>query len=725
MAIGEPYSINFDNDNPSEIGERLQAVVAAELDDARSYIEENLSEHRAKATRYYNGEPFGDEEPNRAQVVSRDVADTIRSMMPSIMRILFGSERPVEIEPRQMEDIALAEQATDYLNDVVIQQDNEGFKEVYAGVKDALIRKVGIWKWYWDDSTRLEVTSHSGLTPEALMALQDDETIEEIEVERQSEEGIQPELFKAIVHRRLGAESGRARFVAVPADEFLIDRNATSIKDATFVAHRTLKTVSELVAMGYDRDLVEEQASASGTELDTAERQARNPFQTSIGNTSLNTEARLLTYVEAYTYAKLSEEENDPAQLVKVCGVSGTKSFVIWHWEETDEKPFAAICPDPEPHAFFGSCPADDVMDIQRTKSLILRGTLDSLSLSIHPRYEAVDEKVNLMDLLNSEIGGVVRVDAPGMLREISLPFVGDKTLPMLDYMDRVKESRTKQSQASQGLDADALQSSTKAAVSATITAAQAHVELIARVFAETGYRDLFRGLYRLIVKHQDFKRTVRLRNQWVEIDPKVWDAEMDVRVNIALGAGTADEKIATLIGIAEKQEQLLAAAPENPMVGLSELRATYAKMAELAGWRNPTQFFKEVPEGTPGPPKEGAEGEGDEQAKNEAAIKAAEINAQVRMQELQMQDALEREKLAFEQQKAQAEMQLKQQEVELNAQIRIAVANAQLDSKLELKEIDALMEKMRVQQDYEARIATAAISARASVIGARNRKGE
>lgn len=690
---------------------RLEQAVAQAYVDARAYNDEIESE-RAESTQYYNGEPFGDEEEGRSQVVSRDVRDVVMAFMPSVMRVLFGAERPVELEPQKPEDVELAAQATDYLCEVVLQQDNNGFLEVHSGVKDALVRKLGVWKWFWDDRVRLEVFESSGLGEEDVLALRDAPDIEKIEVEMTSPEGIEPKEYSVTVHRRI--KQGRARFAAVPSDEFLVDRRARSIRDASFVAHRAMVTVSDLVAMGYDREDVLSASDMASKELDTEGALARNPHSTTFGSgdAAENEDLRRVLFVEAFLRYRLSEDEQDPAQIVKVCGTASGKAFKLLTYEPVDEIPFATICPDPEPHTMLGLCPADVVKDVQRIKSAILRGTLDSLALSIHPRYEAVDGQVNLQDLMNSEVGGIVRTKAPGMLREISLPFVGDKTLPMLDYFDRVKESRTKQNQASQGLDADALQSSTKAAVAATITAAQAQIELVTRIFAETGYRDLFRGLYRLIVRHQDRPRTVRLRGRWVEVDPRSWNAELDVRVNVALGAGSNDEKLASLAAIAAKQEAVLMAAPGNPMVSFHEYRATLAKMAELAGWRDATRFFKEVPADyqPPTPP-------------SEDGGKDAQVLAQVQMADIQAKVQIEMAKLAFEKERMMLEDQRERDRMALEARVKIAVEDAKVAGALDEKRLDGYIEKMRVQQEHETRVTEARVAGQASVDAAKRKE--
>jgi hypothetical protein len=684
---------------------RIEEIISRELEDAKQYIDTEIGEQRAESTEYYNGEPFGDEEEGRSQVISRDVRDTVMSLMPSAMRMFFGGEKVVEFKPRGPEDIAAAEQATAYINEVVVQQDNAGFLEFHSAIKDAFVRKLGIFKWWWDDQTVVTTTEHSGLSEEDLGVFAEDPSVEKIEGELTSDEGILPKVFKAKVTRKRPA--GIARFAAVPTDEFLVDRRAKLDPDTwVFAAHRQMLTVAELVAMGYDRETVLEHAGSASELDDTRERLARNPFSTLFGSdNTANPDMRRVLYTESYTRLRLKDEENEPVQLTKVCGIGDGAGYYLLHAAPCDEMPFAVLCPDPEPHTLFGLCPADVVKDLQRIKSAILRGTLDSLALSIHPRYEAVDDMVNLQDLMNSEIGGVVRVKQPGMLREIALPFVGANTLPMLEYVDKIREDRTKQSQASQGLDADALQSSTKAAVSATISAAQAQIELYCRIFAETGVKRLFRGLYKLTVQHQDKPRTVRLRGELVEMDPRSWDAEMDVAVNVALGAGSIEEKMALLMGVAAKQEQVLLAAPGNPMVSMRELRATYARMVELGGYKDAGVFFKEVPEGyQPPAPPDGGEKE------------AAAALAQVQMAEIRARAQTEAAKLAFEKEKAAAEDARERYRIETEMRTKLLIASQTDQTKITVAEIDAMIEKMKMQQEAAVRTAEARIQAQAQV---------
>jgi hypothetical protein len=206
---------------------------------------------------------------------------------------------------------------------------------------------------------------------------------------------------------------------------------------------------------------------------------------------------------------------------------------------------------------------------------------------------------------LNTEVGGVIRMRNPGAVTPFNIPFVGQQAFPMLEYMDLIREQRTGQSRASDGLDPGALQSSTNLAVAQTINASQQRTEMIARFFAETGMKDLFMGVYQLIIKYQDKPRMVRLRNNFVPIDPSVWNANMDVVTNVALGRSSDAERMGMLQQVAAKQEQILQTlGPQNPLTGIQNYYQTLTQMLELAGFKDPNRFFTD-PSTVPPQPQE------------------------------------------------------------------------------------------------------------------------
>lgn len=702
VSIEEPDMEDEQVEDPvSE--EELQNIITAEIDDAQDYIDDVISPERALAGQYYKGEPFGNEEEGRSQAISMDVRDTVQAMMPSIMKVFFAANNVVEFAPNGPEDVETAQQATDYVN-YCLTRDNNLFNECYSSFKDALIRKNGIMKVWWD--TEKDVTTHyfTGLDEATFSVLQSDPTVEVKDVEITFGETMvetpmgmmgqtQPATYDCTVVRTV--EKGRLRVQSVPPEEFLIDRRARSIETAEFVAHRRYVTVSDLVKMGYEWDEVQDLGFETLDDFEgNQEAFDRNPqaFVQITGRT--DTTSRKVLYIEGYVYVDM--DGDGIAELCRVC-VAGTANKIL-HYEACDFIPFVDFCPDPEPHTFFGMSIADVTMDIQLIKSNILRNTLDSLAQAIHPRTGVVEGQVNLEDVMNTEVGGIIRMRAPGMVQPFTMPFVGQQAFPMLQYMDELRENRTGISKAASGLDANALQSSTRAAVAATITAAAQHIELICRIFAETGMKDLFRKSMQLIAKNQDAPRMVRLRNTFVPIDPRVWDTNMDVVVNVAIGTGSNEEKMAFLGQVAAKQEMLMQMGA--PLVDMQGYYNTLAQMMALAGYKDPTVFFKD-PAMMPPPPPPAPPQPTPEEMLSQVQMEAIRADIQKKAAELELQREEMLRKDDRERDKLDADLMVKAAEIEAKYGTQVNTAN-----------IEALMQRDREFLRQQGEMERAAVQA-------------
>jgi len=702
VSIEEPEMEDEQVEEPiSE--EELQNIIIAEIDDAQSYIDDDISPQRALAGQYYKGEPFGNEEEGRSQAMSMDVRDTVQAMMPSIMKVFFAANNVVEFAPNGPEDVATAQQATDYVN-YCLTRDNNLFNECYSTFKDALIRKNGIMKVWWN--TEKDVTTHyfTGLDEATFSVLQADANIEVKDVEITYGEMMvetpmgmmsqtQPATYDCTVVRTV--EKGRLCVQSVPPEEFLIDRRARSIETAEFVAHRRYVTVSDLVKMGYDFDEVQDLGFETLDDFEgNQETFDRNPqaFVQITGRT--DTTSRKVLYIEGYVYVDM--DGDGIAELCRVC-VAGSANKIL-HWEPCDFIPFVDFCPDPEPHTFFGMSIADVTMDIQLIKSNILRNTLDSLAQSIHPRTGVVEGQVNIEDVMNTEVGGIIRMRAPGMVQPFVMPFVGQQAFPMLQYMDELRENRTGISKAASGLDANALQSSTRAAVAATITAAAQHIELICRIFAETGMKSLFHKSMQLIAKNQDAPRMVRLRNTFVPIDPRVWDTSMDVVVNVAIGTGSNEEKMAFLGQVAAKQEMLMQMGA--PLADMQGYYNTLAQMMALAGFKDPTVFFKD-PAMMPPPPPPAPPQPTPEEMLSQVQMEAIRADIQKKAAELELQREEMLRKDDRERDKLDADMMIKAAEIEAKYGAQVNTAN-----------IEALMQRDREFLRQQGEMDRAAVQA-------------
>ena len=672
--------------NPMDDTE-LQGIVAGELEDAVSYIDADISPIRAKGTEYYRGDPFGNEEDGRSQVVAMEVRDTVSAMLPSLMKVFFSSENVVEYVPRGPEDVAGAQQATDYAN-YIFSNDNNGFMTTYALFKDSLVRKCGIAKYWWDEVEEVKIEDYSGLDDQTVQLLMQEGAEVKIVVsypdpsmpmdmmQMDSMTGNmpqQPMLHDVQIKRT--TKDGRIRIMAVPPEELILDRRARSFEDAGIIAHRQMATVDDLLAMGYELDEIEE--NISSTDLDSNDEYlARQPLSTTMGSgDSLNPGQRRVLYVESYM--RVDYDGDGIAELRKVCCMGS--GYTVVRNLPASYIPFVDFPCDPEPHTspLEAMSVFDLTHDIQEIKSEILRNTLDSLAQSIHPRTAVVEGQVNIDDVLNNETGAIIRMRAPGMVQPFSSPFVGQAAFPMLDYMDAMREDRTGMSKAAMGLDPDALQSTTKAAVAATVSASQSRLELQARLLAE-GMKKLFKGILYLMTTHQDKPRMVRLRNEWVEIDPRVWNNSMDVSINIGLGNGDTNDRIQALTMIAGKQEQIMQQfGLGNPVVTPAMYIRTIQKIIELSGFKDASSYFQTLPADYQMPQEDAPKPTPEEVL---AQVQAQSIQADIQKKAAELE--LKREQMIrdddYRRDQLAQDLMLKKYELELKYQTQISTAEIQ-----------------------------------------------
>lgn len=629
--------------DPGLDDETFQSILKREITDAKDYAEEDLAAQRILEQEFYDGEKMpGDDklDVTRSKAISRDVQDTVKAIMPSLLRIFLGGDSIVSYDPVGPGDEPGAAQATDYVNKIVIDKDNDGFSVFYDAFHDGLVKGLGGVMWYWKKNYEVTSQEYTGLYPEEVQMLSMDEGVTSYEIVN---EYVDMELQATLQDCRVTYKrdkGGKVVIEAYPPEERLINRDARSIEASKLYGRWRTLTVSDVVAMGYDY----EQALALGgaDELDTNEEnilRLGNAGQTGTDNASADPAMRELAYYDVYIRA--DRDGDGYAELYRVaCG--GTACEIFRYAETGDlaielveDIPHAEFCPDPVPHRATGKSVSNNVMDVQRYKTNLIRGMLDSLSRSIFPREEVVQNQVNMDDVLNPEIGAIVRVKQPGMMREIGTTFMGKECLPVLDYMDTIKVNRTGITDITQGLDAKALQSSTPGAVSAAVSGSQVQIEMLARIFAAKGMKRVFKGLLKTITANQDKPRVVRLNKTWVPVDPRTWNASMDATVEIALGRGTESDRLAALGAIATSQKETLdKMGPVNPVCTYGQYRHTLAEMVKLMGYPDPDKFYI---------------AQNQQDAMQEAMQKLQEMQQQV------MQTQQEMQAMAFELQKHSA----------------------------------------------------------------------
>ena len=595
---------------PKLSNEEIRAILHSEINGALGYLGGQLSEQRKKSIEYYLGEKLGTEIDGRSQVVSTDVADTIETILPNLLRIFTASDRTVICEPVKAEDVPLAEQATSYIN-YIFNKDNPGFTILYNWFKDALLEKNGIVKVYWDESETYEHETYKDLNEDAYQAIISEDDVEVLEhYEEEEEEQVKqvemleqmalqqgqelnlprPKLHNIKIRRK--CSEGKVKIENVPPEEFLIQRDAKTIQDANFVAHRTTKTRTQLLEMGYDAEII---ASLPNSEeiVFNSEKLTRYsdideyPFRSSPDKST--------DQIDVFEcYVRLDFDGDGLAELRKITVIGDTADNILEN-VEVDTIPFCSLTPIPMPHRFYGRSVSELVQDIQLIKSTVLRQLLDNMYLTNNNRIAIMDGMVNLDDLLTARPGGVVRTKQPPS--QVMLPMqnqtISQQAFPLLEYLDTVRETRTGVTRYAQGLDADSL-NKTATGINTLMTQTQMRMELIARIFAETGVKELFEKIFELTVKYQEQERLVQLNNVFVPVRPTEWKDKYNINIVVGLGSGSKEQQLVILNSILERQIQAfnLQGGKEFPMVTLKNIYNTLSKMVENAGLKNTENYF-------------------------------------------------------------------------------------------------------------------------------------
>lgn len=551
---------------------------------AIGYYSSNIAAEQGKAMDYYLAKPFGTEEEGRSAVVSTDVWDVVEGLTPLILKPFVASADVVRFNPVGADDEEAAEQESDYINWIVTQRNN-AFNELLAWVKNGLLQKNGIVKYWWEKTEQTSIERYYGVDDEVFSILQQEPGVEVIEhTETLAEDQM---TLMHDVTLRVTEKVGHAKYQVIPPEEFMIDKGASSPdpQTAKFVEHRAKVTVSDLRSMGYK---VEDSIADSNSDDVTSSEQftaRRSDDESTIGHDEgLDPSAREVTLREVYI--RIDYDGDGLAELRKVCLVGRE----ILANDETEEIPFCAWTPYQQPHKFYGKCPADETLEIQLIKSTLWRQSLDNI-YTINNNRVFANEDVNLDDLIDNQIAGVVRIKSKTAVSQavMSAPItpIGQVVQPMMEYLDSAKENRTGFTRYNQGSDTDSL-NKTATGIRIITENANNRVEIMARAFAEQGLGPLMRGVHGLCRRHATKEETVRLRGKWVPIDPRGWKRRMDLTVSVGLGTSDQQMRMQGIQLLMMEQKQLAQVGIVQPQHFL----ASATKLAEIVGFKNPEQFF-------------------------------------------------------------------------------------------------------------------------------------
>jgi hypothetical protein len=626
-----------------------------------------LQEDRAEAVDEYYGRPYGDEVEGRSQVVMRDIHDTIEWIKPSLMKVFAAGDEIASFQPFGLEDEEQAQQETDYVNYVLMQKNN-GFLILHDWFHDALLQKTGYVLVNFEEIERPERERYQNLTDDEFALLMQGE-VELIEHEQRVEGGMT--YHDAAV--RSVKKYGCIRIRNIPPERVMVasDWPDLSLQDCPFVGVVNWETISDLRQAGYKID--DNINDSSSYNEDRWEEQRREvTFDGGPDREDIEADPSTRRVRVRRIWMRFDEDGDGIAELRRVVIVGTT----VLENEEDDIVPVAAITPQRVPHEHYGISIADNVRDLQRIRTVLVRGFLDNMYLANNGRFAVDQTRVNLDDMLVSRPGGVVRTtgDPAGAIFPLIHPQAGGDILSAVEYIDSVRENRTGVTKYNQGLDANSL-NKTASGVTQIMSAAQQRIEMIARIFAETGVKNLMLILHAMSIKNGRQPEVMKLRNKWVQVDPRSWKSRYDLSISVGIGTGNKDQMLMHL-------QMILQAQQLSIPLGLAQPKNIYnalTKLTQNAGFKEPELFWTEPPDG-PMPP-----------APNPEAAKA-EAQIQIKQMELQA-DA----------QKFQAEAQLRIAEIQAQAEAELHKLRASLEVQALNDERDA--DRARLQSEIDAQI--------------------
>lgn len=657
----------------------LTSIISSLVKDCESYRNE-LGTDRDKANEYHDGEmdPHVKALPGRSKLVSRDVRAHIKKVKPSLIRTLLGNDKIVEYEPVEEGDEAGAEQATDFVNYVILPE-SKGYEAIEDALNDALKLRNGIIRWYFDKKVTITVSQHTGLDENSVVQLVGDDSIEVLESSQTIEAAQMPDGQMALVpvydlKIRRRDEKGRYVVEAVPPEQFLVHPDTLDLDESPLVGINVRLRRSDLIAMGYDREKIESiPAISENADKEDEEDTRRDVY--SFGDNM----PKALEELEYYElYARVDEDNDGIAELRRLVYAGAIKAEYLLKNEEWDEVPFADVVIERKPHQREGVSVTDDTMEGQKVKTVLLRETADNIYWQNKPQPLVKAGAVTNPDaIMNPSFGKPILLkesvaDVRTALSFTQVPFVAASSFQMMEYFDREMQDATGISDASSGLAPDALQNMTAKASSMYEQAGIGQTELMVRTAAR-GLKRVFKGLLKLVIKHQDKPRTVRLKGKWVEFDPRQWNADMDATVNVGLGAGTRERDMMAMQAVLGLQEKLLTAyGPQAPYVSPQNISNGISKFVEAIGLPSGDMFFTKPTE---------------EQIKQMQAMMQEQANkpdpAVVKAQaEMQMKAQKQQQDFDLEQQRLANERELKLAEIQQNADLK----RYQIDQELRLK---------------------------------------
>lgn len=695
-----------------------------------------LSRERTLGIKYYNRDFFGGEKDGWSNFVSSDVFDAVEWTLAECMDIYFSTSPVGSFVAESMNDIQAAEQETKMVK-TIIEEQNDGFLLFYTWLKDALIQKNGIVKVYWDDVVNTERETYKMQSFPAFQSLMADKDVEvkavtafigEQELSIGDIEGMPPEMvmmarFDVDCLRK--SDVSRVRIENVQPENFFVDKTHSSLNlnEAMFVAERVFARRSDLIAAGYSLEKIE-RVPKTTILFNSEEERARDSdrlasFQ-SAGSGDKNTFTDRVEIMEVYFRADVKNKGDMRLYRAVVggafgAGQAGNGVTVVLECEEADSIPYCALSPNIVPHRFWGISKYDEIGDIQRFKSTLLRGTLDNMTqhnapVTVVPDTTGIDTKM----LADADPGGVIPAVSTDGIMPLNVEYVADKNIPILGLLDELAERRTGISKVTQGLDPAALSESTQFVGASILNASQKKLKNIVRIFAETGIKSLYLKTHELLRKYAKDAMILRDAGKYYEVDPREWRKRKSFDITVGTGRTDKEAKVVALQGVLALQQNIAAQGlMNNPLLTPQHLYRTMSELVTLSGlgdvekyFANPDEFQPEPP---PPAPMDKAMDIEEARVTADAAYKAEslqieKVKTQISIQKLEIEKA----KLLMEQgQKLESEKEIQElpqinprDDLELES---MRLENAMKNQKFRLAEIELKrMESKKEKEDED-----------------------
>ena len=646
--------------------EDLKGVIASEMENS---VSDELVSKRKTALAYYEGKlPERPDTVGRSGVVSTDVSDSIEWLLPNIVESLTG--RCVKFMPMSMMDeaqSALEEEITSF----AFNEDNNGFLAMYEAVKDALLVGVGIMKIWFDDTPERSVEHYTGLDENQLQALLGDPQVEVTEISRSDTDGI------AVTASRI-IRQGRVRVEAVPCSEFRLNDDADSlnVEEARFVAHTVRRSASDLLASGYDPEVIE---SAQQTYLDREVGEYTLP-------SSLDESQKQIVVTEAYMHYDINDD--GISELIRVVYTGESTPDEVLEIQEVPCKPFVAMSAIPMPHQFIGMSIFERLRQIQDTKTAVMRATLDGMYHQIHKQKAVVEGMCNVDDLISAGArpGGIIRVKSAGAIQELGGNFFSGEAMQLLTYADTQKDARVGVNPMGSS-QSNLVNAESAHATERIMTAREGLVNMMVRACAETGLKPAYTMVRDLLVRYQTTPTPWRFRSEWVNVSPSSWGDRS--RIRVAVGTGTTDDqmKMSALQQVFGIQQQLMQ-DPMNPLVDYSKVYGSLNDMAKIADLGDTDKFFFD-PQSEAG------------QQFAMSKQQQAQQQSQQAMQEQQTQLQMQQQALAAQQTVASAEAQKAQAQME-NGRMKNEVEMIRNQSQQQIDALEAQRKALKDNNDQD-----------------------